>query len=678
MVSAFQFIASQLFVFSICALRTIEDDNRQKGKTIAPFKNTRFGPQLLDNVASECHKLLVEKSSLLSSAADKDTIEIVPSLASAEEVGQYGNLPDTLTKTNAALAKGQVLGVSRVESWRKSTGSWQLPSNHVRNNKDQCINATVQSSQMITTLYRQMKQATSSFYLLHTHHAFIHPSGIIAKRCGYIQSHESCETIFRFLGRRWYADCQQGIRDYQRNATTHRRRAKTWETVWDDSSESVRLLHHACRDRSADGKPKKVIKYQGDPADLTPSLATADVPNAHYSRVFVISAGWDANYHHFMLDSVTRLIRYLDFLLANPDVKIHIRATENRFRKVKLIQAGREMRARLFAILGIDTNRVVSGPVYADQVYLPKSTSCNAPLAIAYDLRLLVNYFMQQSFPEGLGQLQVQKRSGTATAAVAVTVATAATVAATVAAPRMVPMFDPHIGLIALASPANTTLAHTYPQKHIVILHRPCATPKECDKGWRDWNPPTVHALAASFRRHFPRHTVMVLGPDTFPENCFSCQIRLFAHTEVLVGTHGAGLTNMLFMPPHGVVVEVVAGFDGRMLPLCGYHGPLAATVGVHHYVHYYDWKQRLVDRKTKKRTESASTVAAVSTDAGSRGSSIGTGTGTAADTGTGAAKRDKRDDVSIDTEAIADESRAFYDAITAMKTAMKTAKTRA
>jgi capsular polysaccharide biosynthesis protein len=81
----------------------------------------------------------------------------------------------------------------------------------------------------------------------------------------------------------------------------------------------------------------------------------------------------------------------------------------------------------------------------------------------------------------------------------------------------------------------------------------------------------------------------------------------------VLVGTHGAGITNLVFMPPGGLVVEVVAGFDGRMLPLCGYHGPLAAVFGVHHYVFYYDWK---LNAQTRKALDKATGRRAVAVDA--------------------------------------------------------------
>jgi hypothetical protein len=47
----------------------------------------------------------------------------------------------------------------------------------------------------------------------------------------------------------------------------------------------------------------------------------------------------------------------------------------------------------------------------------------------------------------------------------------------------------------------------------------------------------------------------------------------------------------MIFMPPGSLVVEIAGQFDGRMLPLCGYHGGLASIFGVHHYIYYFDFK---------------------------------------------------------------------------------------
>ena len=54
---------------------------------------------------------------------------------------------------------------------------------------------------------------------------------------------------------------------------------------------------------------------------------------------------------------------------------------------------------------------------------------------------------------------------------------------------------------------------------------------------------------------------------------------------------HGAGITNVMFMSSGSLLVEITGIFDGRMLPVCGYHGPLAAIFGVHHYIYHYDWK---------------------------------------------------------------------------------------
>ena len=143
--------------------------------------------------------------------------------------------------------------------------------------------------------------------------------GIIGKQCGYIQSHESCETIFKFLGRKWYNKCQKSISDLN----------LPWDSVWDGSNKSVNSLLLAC--------PEKHEKFS--------------TPVKRHKKVFIIAAGWDSNYHHFLLDSLSRLIRHIDFLKANPDIKIHIRAIEQSFKKQDYIKAGRELRERLFAMV---------------------------------------------------------------------------------------------------------------------------------------------------------------------------------------------------------------------------------------------------------------------------------------------------------------------------------------
>lgn len=58
----------------------------------------------------------------------------------------------------------------------------------------------------------------------------------------------------------------------------------------------------------------------------------------------------------------------------------------------------------------------------------------------------------------------------------------------------------------------------------------------------------------------------------------------------VIVTTH-AGLTNMMFMPRGGLVVELATQVNPAVLPVCGYYGPLGALCGHHHYLYAYNRK---------------------------------------------------------------------------------------
>ena len=129
-------------------------------------------------------------------------------------------------------------------------------------------------------------------------------------------------------------------------------------------------------------------------------------------------------------------------------------------------------------------------------------------------------------------------------------------------------------------------VAHdTRPKMAIIERNR---TPS--DWLWRSLNASTLHRIRNAFIEE-TEDAYDIYSTEEFGagSNKLVCDILEFSDIDVLVGTHGAGLTNMIFMRPGGVVVELVGEFDGRMTPVCGYHGPLAAVFGLHHYIYYYD-----------------------------------------------------------------------------------------
>lgn len=65
-----------------------------------------------------------------------------------------------------------------------------------------------------------------------------------------------------------------------------------------------------------------------------------------------------------------------------------------------------------------------------------------------------------------------------------------------------------------------------------------------------------------------------------------------------MIGMHGAGLSNMIFMPPESTVVEITAQNDGRMLPGSGPFSRLSMATGVNHYIHYLKAGAKFFSRK--------------------------------------------------------------------------------
>jgi len=135
-----------------------------------------------------------------------------------------------------------------------------------------------------------MKALQADGFILKKNNVLIHESGIIASQCGYYQVVDGCETKFLFIGKKWWKNCQTQLKE----------RNIRFRAVLRPDSPLLSSVHgDICRESSINGK------WQ------------------YHEKVFVVTAIWDSNYHHFLVDTVLRFIRYLDFLKQHPEWKIH-------------------------------------------------------------------------------------------------------------------------------------------------------------------------------------------------------------------------------------------------------------------------------------------------------------------------------------------------------------------
>jgi hypothetical protein len=91
--------------------------------------------------------------------------------------------------------------------------------------------------------------------------------------------------------------------------------------------------------------------------------------------------------------------------------------------------------------------------------------------------------------------------------------------------------------------------------------------------------------MLQALRENFPAHEVELFSDQNKTlMTCPLCQAEAFFRADVVVGMHGAGLSNSMFMRPGGVVVEVVYDFDARHAPILGIFPRLSSVIGLHHY----------------------------------------------------------------------------------------------
>jgi hypothetical protein len=241
-----------------------------------------------------------------------------------------------------------------------------------------------------------------------------------------------------------------------------------------------------------------------------------------------------------------------------------------------------KMRQRVFDLAGISPERVITGEVVARTIFLPNDIECGSSFRHSLELKLLTQLLVTRA-------QRVVKDGGCSMCS------------ATTAYAR------PFLADKNRLSPKPETLKAS--GLKVLIQSRPCPLEySETDPllfanntrpavgHWRCFTQRQMDTLAAQIPVHFPDSETIIAGEarmcqgaedDAAPS--LACDVALYRQADVSIGLHGAAMTNVMFMRPGSVLVEIVGGYDGRMMPVCGIFGPLAAVYGVHHYIYYYD-----------------------------------------------------------------------------------------
>lgn len=94
--------------------------------------------------------------------------------------------------------------------------------------------------------------------------------------------------------------------------------------------------------------------------------------------------------------------------------------------------------------------------------------------------------------------------------------------------------------------------------------------------------------------RAFPSYQVELLSDrNETIMSCQACQIERFARVDVLIGVHGAGLANMIYMKPNSAVVEFGPyGNDARCLLGGGPFSRAAALMSHDYMIHHSPYEE--------------------------------------------------------------------------------------
>lgn len=292
-------------------------------------------------------------------------------------------------------------------------------------------------------------------------------------------------------------------------------------------------------------------------------------PYKVYEKVFILTQYDDTQIGQFILETLPKLIFHLDYLLARPEIKIHYG-----FSKLPVLPSYVLPNGYL-NWLGLG-DRLINGTIYAKEVMMPREGGCQEPSYNAWELLHQREYFLRWARREA-GSDQTQG----------------------VDAKNIPSIMDSETAVQTFSGAEKRT---------ILVIKRTAGRYSQnlSDRNVRMWPKGILEKLIAELTIKFPLHSVVEFSDSNHTlMSCPLCQVRMFAAADLVIGIHGAGLTNTLYMRQGSVVVEVIPKyFDSRHAPAIGIFPRLAAMVGLHHYLYYlpdFEYNVRKIADDVKK-----------------------------------------------------------------------------
>jgi hypothetical protein len=284
----------------------------------------------------------------------------------------------------------------------------------------------------------------------------------------------------------------------------------------------------------------------------------------NHEKVFVVAEHDDTHVYHIHLEIMPRIIYHLDFLIANPDIKILI-GCDSKKKEKNTLQGFVHMLTALkplFELAGLSMSRIiVHTHVFASQVYFPMEGGCQDPVYNTWQILTMREHFMTYlNITDGTTEIGLDSESKKT---------------------RLTGSMYARPRPIMLLMKRSTGAKHTRNAEDLV----------------RQWNDGFTDKLFNALRNQFPEYEVKLFNDkDVNLMECFGSQIKAFAEADVLIGMHGAGFGNQIYMKPNSAIVELCPYLnDGRCLLGGGPFSRAAAVMSHNYMIHHppkkeYKW----------------------------------------------------------------------------------------